>query len=205
MPLVYHKNGEKHRVFFFTGKVRGAAGPWVKCMLNLCGQAVRKKLGLFLLTQDAGGFFALIPLSCGGFSGRKKAFFVLFPKKAGAVYIKNAGGGNGEKRKAAWGQGFFTVSTEFSTALAGKVGCVWFPCGKVLCRLGEKKNFLAEFGRKSRKMHGSVNAEGKNRDSVPWGLHFYLRFSKIYDTMAPEIRKPGAAEGKQPLNPGALG
>ena len=150
-------------------------------------------------------FSPLSPYLVGVSPAEKRRFLFYFRKKAGAVYIKNAGGGNGGKRKAAWGQGFFTVSTEFSTALAGKVGCVWFPCGKVLCRLGGKKNFLAEFGRKSRKMYGSVNAEGKNRDSVPWGLHFYLRVSKIYDTMAPEIRKPGAAEGKQPLNPGALG
>ena len=172
LPLVYHKNGEKHRVFFFTGKVRGAAGPWVKCMLNLCGQAVRKKLGLFLLTQDAGGFFALIPLSCGGFSGRKKAFFVLFPKKSRGCLHKKRRWWKRGKTESRMGTRVFHSFHRVFHSFGGKGWLRLVSLWKSSLPPGRKKEFSCRIWKKIPKNAWFCQCGGKKPGFCPLGAAF---------------------------------
>ena len=67
----------------------------------------------------------------------------LFRKNGNFVYITKGRGENGGKWKTAWGQGFFTVSTEFSTASFENSGYAGGRCGKKRGKEGAKKNFLA--------------------------------------------------------------
>ena len=194
MPLVYHKTGENPSPSFFWNCPLFGGDPLVKCMLNLCGQAVRKKFHLPHLTQDKALFSTNPPDFGAAFFLESRRFLFFFRKTPQLVYIKEALGGNGGKLKTAWDKVFFTVSTEFSTSPGGNGGYLAPGCGKVECFWSQKKNFLAWFERKYSKKENPVQKPG-NFGKL-WGFcpHFYLRFSGMYAIMVPNYGR------KRPLS-----
>ena len=107
LPLVYHKTGENPSPsFFWSGPLFGGI-PLVKCMLNLCGQAVRKKFHLPHLTQDKALFSCKYPGFWGCVLSRIQAIFVLFSKNSAACLHKRGPWWKRGKAENRMGQGVF--------------------------------------------------------------------------------------------------